>query len=143
MTFNQIDEMVFASPQITEADIDTAYNQGVRLIINNRPDGEEPGQPENAPLQTYAEAKGIKWFHIPLTAGQLTPEHIFETTEALATSDSPILAFCRSGARSTMLWGLSRAAKGLLSTDKILSNAAAAGYDFSMQRGLFDQIRPE
>ncbi|WND03055.1 TIGR01244 family sulfur transferase [Temperatibacter marinus] len=140
MSFNKIEETTFASPQITTADIDRAIAQGVKVIINNRPDYEEGGQPLNADLQSYAEEKGLTWHHIPLVGGNLSEEHITLSVAAFKES-APTLAFCRSGTRSTMLWGLAMAATHALSTDEILEKASGAGYDFAMQRGLFEQVR--
>lgn len=138
--FNTIeDQKFYASPQIGTADIDAAAEMGVTVIINNRPDGEEVGQVTNADLAAYAAGKGIKWHHIPLMPGQLTPDHITGTAQVLSDATGPVLAFCRSGTRSSMLWGLSQAAGGM-AIDEIMAKTAAGGYDFGPQRGLFEQV---
>lgn len=91
------------SPQIAVADIAAIKAQGFAALINNRPDGEEEGQPTHAEIEAAAHAAGLGYVHIPV-AGTLTPEAIAATQQALATLPQPILAFCRSGARSTYLF---------------------------------------
>ena len=91
------------SPQITPTDIEALKAMGYRTLINNRPDDEEPGQPRSAEIETAAHAAGLAYAHIPV-AGSLTPEAVQATQAALASLPQPILAFCRSGARSTYLF---------------------------------------
>lgn len=140
-SFKQLDTDIKVGGLVDEAQIDEAAAAGVTLIINNLPDGETPGRPDSSHYKAYAESKGINWFENPLVGGQLTPDHISKTIEALATTDGEKLAFCRSGMRSTMLWGLAKAAKDVLTTDEIINKAAEAGYDLAPQRPLFEQVR--
>jgi len=128
--FKKVTEHISVSPQINKDDIDTAAEMGVTLIINNRPDGEEAGQPTNDTLATYAAEKGIKWAHIPITSGQITMEAITSTSYALKAEDK-ILAYCRSGTRSCNLWGLAQAFEGTDDTASILKKAENAGYDLT------------
>jgi len=128
--FREVNEKVLVSPQIGKACIDAAAEQGVTLIINNRPDFEEATQPTNAELAAYAESKGIKWAFIPVVAGQLTMQGIEEMSYALRDSEK-VLAFCRSGTRSCNMWGLAEAYTGGTATPDILSAAIGAGYDLT------------
>ncbi|MEO7178269.1 MAG: TIGR01244 family sulfur transferase, partial [Allosphingosinicella sp.] len=94
----RLDETTFvAVRQLTVGDVDEAAGQGVRLIVNNRPDGEEPGQPSSAQIEAAARAAGLDYRHIPI-AGGFPPEQV----EAMARSleQGPVLAFCRTGTRS-------------------------------------------
>jgi sulfide:quinone oxidoreductase len=98
-------------------------------IINNRPDGEEPGQPSSAEIETEARRLGFHYFHIPVVAGQISDAQVAEFGEAAGRERGPVLAFCRSGMRSATLWALSQVGKR--SVDEILKAAASAGYDLS------------
>jgi uncharacterized protein (TIGR01244 family) len=91
------------SPQITPTDIEALKAMGYHTLINNRPDDEEPGQPRSTEIEAAAHAAGLAYAFIPV-AGGLTPEAIAATQQALATLPQPMLAFCRSGARSSYLF---------------------------------------
>ncbi len=100
----------------------------LRSIINNRPDAEAPGQPNSDEIETEARRLGLDYVHIPVVAGQINEEQAaaFATR---APAARPILAFCRTGTRSTMLWALAQAGKR--SPEETIKTAAAAGYDLS------------
>ncbi|CAN5417563.1 bifunctional protein tyrosine phosphatase family protein/NAD(P)/FAD-dependent oxidoreductase [soil metagenome] len=133
MNPHKLDEKLLVCGQITPEDIDQATSAGVRLIINNRPDGEEPGQPFSADLKAQAEALGIAYRHIPISGGNFDEASVTDFGDALASVDGLALAFCRTGTRATTLWALSQA--GSRPTAAILSAANAAGYDLSQLRG--------
>ncbi|NVJ96916.1 MAG: TIGR01244 family phosphatase [Alphaproteobacteria bacterium] len=139
--FKQVTDKVSVSPQISKADIDTAAEAGVELIINNRPDGEEGGQPANADLAAYAAEKGLKWASIPVVGGQLTFESIEMMAMALKDTSGPVLAYCRSGTRSCTLWSLAQAFMGSMETPDIVDHAAKAGYDVSGMVPTLDHLR--
>lgn len=128
--FRKVNDKVLVSPQIDTACIDKAAEDGITLIINNRPDFEEAEQPTNEELAAYAEQKGIKWAFIPVVAGQLTMQGIEMMSYALRDGEK-VLAFCRSGTRSCNMWGLAEAFTGGVSTPEILECAASAGYDLT------------
>ena len=118
------------SAQIDVDDIAALAAQGFRGIVNNRPDGEEPGQPDNATLESAARAAGLVWRHIPVAGMPFAPATVQEFSAALQELPGPLLAFCRSGTRSSALWAMQ--AQG--TADDILTTARAAGYDLSMLR---------
>ena len=115
------------APQITADEARAAAAGGVVLIINNRPDGEEPGQPTNAAIEAAARAAGADYLHIPVV-GRPTPEQATAQAAAVAAAKGPVLAFCRSGNRSISAWAMGEAASGT-SRDDLLRLAIAAGYD--------------
>jgi uncharacterized protein (TIGR01244 family) len=81
--------------------------QGYKSVINNRPDGEAgPSQPKNADIAAKAEALGLHYAFLPVAPGSMTPAEVQEMNRLLKTMPGPILAFCRSGARSTNLYHL-------------------------------------
>lgn len=127
--FRQLDEHVLVSGQIAPEEVAEAVAEGVTMIVNNRPDGEAPGQPTGAEIEAAATAAGIGYRHIPV-AGGLSPDQVQDMADALSASDGKVLAFCRSGTRSTYLWALARAQAGD-DADAIVGKAAAAGYDLT------------
>lgn len=120
------------SPQLTESDIEEAAAAGYRSLINNRPDGEEPGQPSSASLEAAARRHGLAYRHIPVVGGQIADAQIAAFRDALAEAEGPALAFCRSGTRSTGMWALAMA--GRAPTDEILKTASNAGYNLEPLR---------
>lgn len=126
--FKRIDDDIWVAGQITADDVAAFAAQGITLIINNRPDGEEPGQPAAADIAAAAKAAGIRYRHIPVA--RLDQAQVAEMAKALAQSDGPVLAFCRSGSRSTHLWALARSSQGV-GGEELTAKAAAAGYDLA------------
>jgi uncharacterized protein (TIGR01244 family) len=127
MTFRKLDEATFVAGQIGPEAVKQAAALGVKTIVNNRPDGEEPGQPESAEIEAAARQAGLDYRFIPV-AGGISPEQIAAMAQALAAEDGKLLAFCRSGTRSTYLWALARASAGA-DPDALVRAAAEAGYD--------------
>jgi sulfide:quinone oxidoreductase len=116
-------------PQITAEDIETLADQGFRSVVCNRPDGEAGDQPAFSEIAAAAEAKGIEMRYLPIFPGQLDDTDAAAFRQMLKDLPAPVLAYCRSGTRSAMLWALAVAeAKPL--TD-ILAATQAAGYDAS------------
>ena len=133
--FATLDAETLVSGQILPADVAEAAAAGVTMIVNNRPDFEEPGQPLGAEIEAAAEAAGLGYRHIPV-AGGLSPDLVSAMAEALAQTQGKTLAFCRSGTRSTYLWALARAANGA-DGDTLMRQAAEAGYDLTPLRRFF------
>ena len=91
--------------QIDPSHLTEIAEQGYKSVINNRPDFEGgPDQPTSAQIQAQAEALGLNYAHLPVIAGAFTPDQVVEMARLLKTMPGPILAFCRSGARSTNLY---------------------------------------
>ena len=97
------------------------------LLVNNRPDGEEPDQPGGAEIEAAARAAGIEYRHIPVSGG-FNMDDVLAMAEALDGAQGQALLFCRSGTRSTFLWALARSERGT-PADELTLKAAAAGYD--------------
>jgi uncharacterized protein (TIGR01244 family) len=93
------------SPQLTVEQIAEAAALGFKTIINNRPDGEAGAeQPLSSDLAREAAKHGISYHHIPVISGQMTQDNVIAMKQLLAQAQAPVLAFCRSGTRSTNLW---------------------------------------
>lgn len=124
----QLEDGMFIAGQIGPDEVAELAAQGIALIVNNRPDGEEPGQPAGAEIEAAAAAAGLSYRAIPIS--QLTPEAIEATREAFDQAGGPILAFCKSGTRSTYVWALARSLGGA-DGDSLVAKAADAGYDLT------------
>jgi uncharacterized protein (TIGR01244 family) len=129
----RINQHVSVSPQITPEDVAAIKAAGFTTIINNRPDGEAPDQPTSDTILAAAQAAGLVYHYIPLGRDGVSPDMVERTTEALEASEGPVFCYCRSGTRSTTLWALSQA--GNMPADRIIAEAAAAGYDMSHLAG--------
>lgn len=136
--FVEVEPGFSVSPQLIESDLDQAAAEGFTLIVNNRPEGEEGGQPLGADLADHAQELGIKWIDIPVTHAGFSASQVERLGEALETASGPVLAFCRSGTRSTMLWALTMARAGRHPAE-LQDRAANAGYDLTNLRPLLDQ----
>ncbi len=117
------------SEQITPNDVENLAKQGFRTIICNRPDGEADGQPTFAEIAAAAQANGITARHLPVTPGQISDAGATQFAEFLKDLPGPVLAYCRTGTRSAMLWSIAMAEVKPL-TD-ILAATQAAGCDMS------------
>ena len=126
----QLDESTFVSPrQLRPEEVAALRDQGVTLIVNNRPDDEEPGQPAGAEIEEAARAAGVAYRHIPV-AGGFNMDDVLAMAEALGAPGGKALLFCRSGTRSTFLWALARSERGA-GKDELVARARAAGYDLA------------
>lgn len=129
-----LEDGVHVAGQIAPEDMAALKAAGFAAIVNNRPDGEEPGQPSAAAIAAAAGAAGLSCRHIPV-AGGLREEDVAAMADALAAAEGPLLAFCRSGTRSAFLWALARVRDGVPG-DTLARRAAAAGYDLAPIRRL-------
>lgn len=125
----QLDGDTFVSGQVLPEEIAGLAARGVTMIVNNRPDGEEPGQPPASQIEAAAREAGLAYRFIPV-AGGLSADQVQAMGEALEQANGKVLAFCRSGTRSAYLWALARSQQGA-NGETLIGQAAAAGYDFS------------
>ncbi|ASV83316.1 hypothetical protein CES85_4095 [Ochrobactrum quorumnocens] len=107
MDIRQIDDNYSVTGQISPDDVRDIAAEGFQTIICNRPDGEGgEDQPSFAEVAKVAEKAGIKTYYIPVVGGQLTQENVDDMASALTEAEGPILGYCRSGARSTNIYGI-------------------------------------
>ena len=130
MELKWIDEGFAASSQVPLDAVPDIAAAGITMIITNRPDGEDHGQPTSAEMEAAAKAAGIAYRFIPVSAGQLSQVEVDAMEEALAVAGGPVLGYCRAGVRSVFLWALARAKAGD-DPQEITRKAARAGYDIS------------
>ncbi|WP_413720087.1 TIGR01244 family sulfur transferase [Silicimonas sp. MF1-12-2] len=119
-------ETFAVAPQIAIEDLADLKAQGFKTIVCNRPDGEVPEELSAANMERACRELGLEFVMNPLSHGSLSPDHI-EIQRRAATSDGPVLAYCASGNRSSILWGLAMA--GTHTTEDILNRTTAAGYN--------------
>lgn len=137
--FRRLTDRVLVSPQIDLPQVAEAAQQGVTLIINNRPEDESEDQTPGAAIAKAAAAAGIAYRAIPVTHAGFSEGQVAAMADALAGSDGPVLAYCRSGTRSTLLWALAEAHSGV-SPHNLTATAAEAGYDVTPVRAIMDML---
>jgi len=140
--FRPLNETLSVSPQISLDDIALAKQQGVTMIINNRPDGEDPSAPQSADVEAGAKAAGLNYVAIPITHSGFSAPQVDAMISALdkaRTGGGKVLAYCCSGTRSTLLWALAQAKLGKNPT-QLSATAAGAGYDLTPIRPMLDAL---
>jgi len=124
----QLDDKTLVNGQIAPEDVPNLKAMGVTLIVNNRPDGEDVGQPESDDIEAAAKAAGIDYRHVPIARG-LGPSDIEAMREAMhSTGEGKMFAFCRSGNRSTLAWAVAKSEDGVPS-EELHRQANEAGFD--------------
>lgn len=132
METKELTPQLSVAQQISAADLSSLAQQGFRTVINNRPDGEAEGQPLSAELAAEASRLGLVYIEIPVSSAGIINQNVSDFGEQLASAETPILAFCRTGTRSTTLWALDAAITH--EVDHIIDTAKRAGYDLSKSR---------
>ncbi len=123
----KLTDRLSACAQLSKDDIKALADEGVKTLICNRPDFEEPEQPSSTSLQAYAESLGLTWYYQPVISGQVEDAQGDEFGEILNKADTPVVAFCRSGARCGMLWALSQ--RHQQAPESLVDQLKSAGYD--------------
>lgn len=108
MQITRLEADYAVSPQVSPADVPAIAAAGFTVLINNRPDGEAPDQPKAADIAAAAKAQGLAYWHIPVVPGGLAEAEVRRLADVLRDVQGPVLAFCRSGARSTNIWKAAR-----------------------------------
>lgn len=129
MDIRPIEDHIAVAPQIAVEDIPEIARLGFKTIVANRPDAEEPGQPSMDDIKEAAEQAGLNWVYQPVESGNIHDSDVDTFDEMIRTADVPVLAFCRSGTRCTVLWALSSARRE--PSESIIGKARNAGYDIS------------
>lgn len=129
MDIKAIDKTVSVASQITPDDVLALKEQGFRAIICNRPDGEAGDQPTFEDIKRAAVKHGLEARYIPIVGANMREADARAFEAELRDLPGPVLAYCRSGTRSAMLWSL--AMINSKPVDDILAATQAAGYDTS------------
>ena len=129
---------IAVAAQISADDCARAHAAGFGVIVCNRPDGEDAGQPDAAEIAAAAAAAGLRFAHIAVDARGIDDDQIAAMASELA-GGGKVLAYCRSGTRSTNLWALAAASRGG-DADAIIAAAAGGGYNIAPMRGMLVRL---
>jgi uncharacterized protein (TIGR01244 family) len=132
MEIRALTETYAVSPQIMIEDLARAKAMGFVTIINNRPDGEIPAALHSEVVEQAARALGLEFVVNPIIPGGLTTQNVEIQSRALAEAKGPVLAYCASGNRSSVVWALTQ--KGQRTADDLIGTAARFGYDLNHLR---------
>jgi uncharacterized protein (TIGR01244 family) len=138
--FRKLTTNIYAAPQIGLSEIAEAAALGVTLVINNRPEDESEDQTPGAEIEAAARAAGMDYVAIPVTHSGFSEPQVEAMAAALEGATGAVLAYCRSGTRSTLLWALAESSQGG-DPDALTNMAAKAGYDVSPIRPLMDMLK--
>ncbi len=127
----QISDKLYVGPQLGADDIRQAKANGFAAIINNRPDGEEPGQPRAAENGAVAESEGLGYSHIPVMPGQVSEGQVRAFQKALSEAGGPVLAHCKTGARSATLYAIGEVLDGRMRKDEMVQLGHSLSLDIS------------
>ena len=122
-----LDARVAVAGQLQPADMAEIAAAGYVAVVNNRPDGEAMfGQPRTADLRTAAEAAGLVFLDLPFAGPRATPDQVRAFADLLSSRPGKIVAFCKSGMRSALIWGAASIASGQ-PLEQVLATATGAG----------------
>lgn len=138
MNIKQISPDFSVTEQIKVGDLEQIAKAGFKTIINNRPDNESDDQPGSAELKSEAERFGIDFVEIPVVSGQFTPQNHADFDAALDYVKKPVLSFCRTGTRCSILWAAHESKS--TDVDEVLLATKKAGYDLERVRPKLDAI---
>ncbi len=136
MDIRPLTDRYAVSPQITVEDVARLADQGFDTVICNRPDPEVPPPLQAAAIAAAVEAAGLTFVLNPAVPGRFEAEVVARQASALAASQGKVLAYCASGNRSAVVWGLGVAAE--IGADEVLATTRRAGYDHAPLRPLFE-----
>lgn len=131
MKYAQLTPSYAVAPQIDPADAEAIRSAGFTDVICNRPDEEVPPDLAADSIEAALVAAGVRFHVNPVRSGALTEAEIARQTDIIADAEGPVLAYCRSGTRSSIVWALGEAG---MSPDEIIAAAARGGYDLSPYR---------
>ena len=127
----QISDRLSVAPQLTADDIRQAKAEGFAAIINNRPDGEELGQPTAAQNRKVAEGEGLAYTHIPVVPVQVSEDQVRAFQKALSEAEGPVLAHCKGGTRAATLYAIGEVLDGRMKKHEIALLGHSLGLDLS------------
>ena len=126
------------SPQISVEHLPAIAAAGIKTVICNRPDNEVESHQQTDAIRAAAKAAGLNYEVLELTQATMTPQNVALQRALIDGAEGPILAYCRSGTRCSMVWALAHA--GDLTPDEILAATTAAGYQLSDMRPILEQL---
>jgi len=138
MDIRPLTDTYAVSPQITPEDVVAIAEAGYTTLVCNRPDGEIPPEVQSEQIRKAAEAAGLGFVFNPVVGGAISMDNVTAQGVALSESNGPVLAYCASGNRSSIVWALSQAGKQ--PTDDLIAIPARHGYTLEPFRATLDQL---
>ena len=138
MDIRPLTDSYSVTPQITPEDLAAIKAAGYRTVICNRPDPEIPEDLHAEAMRAAVEAAGLRFVVNPVFPGQLTMENVEIQRDTIDDAEGPVLAYCASGNRSSIVWALANA--GRVPTDDLIAAAGKYGYQLAQFRGMIDQL---
>jgi uncharacterized protein (TIGR01244 family) len=126
------------SPQIESTDLSAIKAAGYTTVIDNRPDGEISPSLHTDAMRVAAEAVGLQFIANPVIGGMLTMDNVTAQAAAIEAASGPVLAYCASGNRSSVVWALAHAGK--LPTDDLIGIPARFGYQLEGLRAQLEAM---
>ncbi|MCT4558629.1 MAG: TIGR01244 family sulfur transferase [Pelagimonas sp.] len=130
----KLTDTYYVAGQISASDVPSIAEAGIKTIICNRPDAEVPPSHRADVIAQAAQEAGLTFEVLPITHQSMTAENVQAQMALLAQAGGPVLAYCASGTRCTVLWALGHVADN--GVDAVLDQAAQAGYDLAGMRPL-------
>lgn len=143
VTPTEITDTFAVAPQITREDIAAFAKAGYRTLVNNRPDGEEPGQLTHEEAAAEAAKHGMEYRYIPVQTGTITRRDVTAQQNAALRGPHKVVAHCRSGTRSYLLWAAARALYEGQSPLKLVAEGALKGFDLRILPSLVEKLEGE
>lgn len=142
MSFEKIADYLYVSRQLNERSAKQVAFYDIKTVICNRPDGEEANQPDFETVKKWLNEAGIEnVVYMPTTMESMTDVQLKEFQDTVAQSPAPILAYCRTGTRSAMLWALNQAKRGV-EVNSILRAADLANINLTKERERLEAVSP-
>ena len=131
MSIQKLADNLYIAPQLTEADVQEAAKLGIQTVICNRPDGEEENQPSFKQVESWLKAAGIReYHHQPVVAPAINAADVAAFQNLLKSVPQPVLAYCRTGTRCSLLWSYHQVQNGA-SVAEVVAAAQQAGINLS------------
>ncbi|QUS35540.1 TIGR01244 family sulfur transferase [Falsirhodobacter algicola] len=137
MDIRPLTDSYAVSPQIEPEDFAAIRAAGYTTVINNRPDGEIPDELQSQAMRKAAEEAGLTFIDNPVIGGALTEGNVDAQRTAIDAAEGPVLAYCASGNRSSVVWALAHA--GEIPADELIERPAQYGYQLAHLRPMLDR----
>jgi len=135
MNLQNLNQNIYIADQIDLSDLEEFNRLGIKTVVNNRPD-QEINAPQSAQVAQRSKELGLNYHYLPIMPGEYLVENISALTNILATINSPLVAYCRTGNRSTTLWALCQ--KEMLGMDEVIKKAKIIGFNIEKVEKLYD-----
>jgi uncharacterized protein (TIGR01244 family) len=129
MKVSKLTDTIAVTGQISPAQVAEIAEAGFSVLVNNRPDGEEAGQPDSAQIEAAAVSAGLTYHHLPVTATDFPGPDAAHMAALFDDESRPVFAFCRTGTRCTNLWVVTRPVE---QRQEAVQRAQALGFDLGM-----------